>query len=68
MQPEYTIIEHVDSNRSYHTQEARAARMKGLPFISYQYVRSYPRDVEFKRTERSRKRAAKARATGKETA
>ena len=56
MTPSYTTIRHVDSNRSYHTQEAIAARKKRLNHFTYQCIRDFPREVELKRQERARKK------------
>lgn len=59
MTPTYTIIEHIDSRRSLRTEEGRAARLKGIRFISYQCIREFPREVDLKRAARARKKAAK---------
>lgn len=64
MKPAYTIIEHVDSRRSLRTPEGQEARRKGIPFISRQFIREFPREVDLKRAERARKKAERAKAKG----
>ena len=56
MKPAYTIIRHVDSNRSRHSQRAFAAHQKGLNYFSHQCVREFPREVELKRQARAKKK------------
>jgi predicted RNA-binding protein with PUA-like domain len=61
MKPAYTIITHADSNRSYHTPAAIAARKKGLNHFTYQFIREFPREVDLKRAARARKRQEKSK-------
>ena len=56
MKPAYTIIRHVDSNRSYYTPEATEARKKKVNHFTYQFIREFPREVEVKRAARALKR------------